>query len=576
MGKEEARARGARGAGPSAQTASHRKLVTVLALALLVAAWVRWDGLGDRNLGHPENFVPGLDVPDWVRFPPPRHDLAGVLRGTLIDGHPPGYFVLMLGWVRVAGTSLEAIRLPSVLAGVLSVGLLFLLVRRIAGSRAGLVAASLLAVHGFHVYWSQLARMYVPTSCLGLLSTWLLLRARGSRRVLDHLAYAAATTLALWMQMYAWPLLLGQIVYVLADALRNGRPARPLNAQGLAILLGLPVIQLAVFQNPPTRWFESPLGWGELGYLFAERIPRLEPAGDVTASLRVVALIAGLVVLVVAFARGASGPELTGEEDGGYTQAEEPVGRRSILGAALIACAAMVAFPSVVWGPIPARLGLGCLAVLPLIGALALRPIRARIDPGAASGVGRGLPRLGLAPCLVVVPAGAMLLISTVRAAFVARGTIVFLPYFVACAALAVDAAWRWKRIAGLGALVLLLGLHAASLGYFRSALASPRDYRGLADRIAVDLGPDDRILVLQNFIYPPLFHYLDAPDAAWIHEDHVAAVDEAPGRVFLVRFDDNALPDDVVAAVEGWRLVERREVRGGAAEVYERPSGTR
>jgi hypothetical protein len=49
----------------------HRVVLQVLVL-LSVAFALRLAGIESRTFGHPESFVPGVDVPEWVSQPPPR------------------------------------------------------------------------------------------------------------------------------------------------------------------------------------------------------------------------------------------------------------------------------------------------------------------------------------------------------------------------------------------------------------------------------------------------------------------------------------------------------------------------
>ena len=549
---------------PSRRPGLSWRIGVALSALLAIALLARLDGLGTRTLSHPENFVPGLDVPDWVSFPPERKDLVSILRGTLVDGHPPAYFVAMLGWVKLAGTSVFALRLPSAIAGALTVGLVFLLARRLANERVALVAALLVALHGYHVYWSQLARMYAPVACLGVLSTWLLLRARASMRRSDETAYVVAITSALWMQIYAWPLLLGQIVWIVWDALRNARPARMLTAQGLAVVLGLPVVQLAIYQNPGTRWLESTQGWWQLGYLYSDKVPLLVEPPAIVDTLRSVALVLGVLVLAHALIRPGSKPEPIHE---GAPCSH--FGRRTIWGSGLAIAACMTLFPLLVtWGSAAPRVLLWACVGLPLMGAALLGPVQRGTDALATRGVFRWLPRLALAPCLTVVPTITMVALSIARPVFVGRGTTVFLPYYSVCCALGIEACGSRKRSLGIAAFVVFVALHAGSLFYFRGAVATPREYRELAERLTAQLAPDDLILVRDNYVYPPLFYYLHADDQL-VHADHAERVELSDGRVWLVRFDENPLSPGVLAAVEGRELVETIEVRGGAADLY-------
>src|SRR5262245_41895397 len=155
----------------------------LIGLSLILGAWLRLSGLDRKSISHPEMYVPGIPLPEGISEPAPRMTFSRILTGTFSsDTHPPGYYLLMLPWTRVMGTSLRAIRLPSALLGLASVGLLFWL-GSLAGRRlAGGVAAILLAASGYHIFWSQVARMFALACFLGLASTVvLLLIVKGSR-----------------------------------------------------------------------------------------------------------------------------------------------------------------------------------------------------------------------------------------------------------------------------------------------------------------------------------------------------------------------------------------------------------
>ena len=83
----------------------------------------------------------------------------------------------MKPWVAVAGTSEVALRLPSVIAAVGAVVLVYSLAYRLYGTRVAFVAALLLAVNAFVLQWSQQARGYTFLLLLGVGVVWLFLRA---------------------------------------------------------------------------------------------------------------------------------------------------------------------------------------------------------------------------------------------------------------------------------------------------------------------------------------------------------------------------------------------------------------
>lgn len=77
------------------------------------------------------------------------------------DFHPVGYFLMLWPVVHQFGTNEIATRLISVIFGVFSVWLVFLIARQFFNRRIGLFASLLLAFNPLHIYYSTEARMYV-------------------------------------------------------------------------------------------------------------------------------------------------------------------------------------------------------------------------------------------------------------------------------------------------------------------------------------------------------------------------------------------------------------------------------
>lgn len=128
----------------------------VLVVILLLACGLRFYQLDTQSLWNDE----GTSVAVAQR------DLATIARDAANDIHPPLYYWLLSGWVRLFGTSETAVRSLSALLGVVLVALAYALGRRLAGPGIGLAAAFLSAVHPFQVAYSQEARMYILLAVL--------------------------------------------------------------------------------------------------------------------------------------------------------------------------------------------------------------------------------------------------------------------------------------------------------------------------------------------------------------------------------------------------------------------------
>ena len=138
---------------------------------LLLAFGLRACGLDAQSLWSDEGISlqrAGQSLPDLLANMPVEHT--------------PGYFVLLHGWLLVAGESDFGLRYLSLLPSVLAVALIAALARALHRSRQGelhtganfvaAAAALLLATSGFQIWYAQEARMYAWLLALALVAIW--------------------------------------------------------------------------------------------------------------------------------------------------------------------------------------------------------------------------------------------------------------------------------------------------------------------------------------------------------------------------------------------------------------------
>jgi mannosyltransferase len=143
---------------------------------------------------------------------------------TQHDTPPPLYYTLLHAWLAFwPGDVAYSVRLLSVLLGVASVLVTYLCGRELGGVRVGLIAALLIAVSPFRVWYSQEARMYALLALLCGLSAYFLLRALLHGGVGAWIGFTLSTTLALYTQVSATFFVLGEGVAVLAFLLAQSR-----------------------------------------------------------------------------------------------------------------------------------------------------------------------------------------------------------------------------------------------------------------------------------------------------------------------------------------------------------------
>lgn len=150
----------------------------LLAVIILVAILLRFPSLGDQSLWRDEAAT-------WLQI---NGSLADVLSRTATDNYPPLYNLLAWISVQLFGSAEWVLRLPSAVLGVLNVVLLYGLGARIGGRATGLIAATLLALSGYHIWYSQEARMYALLACAATAHAWAMVhfldRPRADRALL--------------------------------------------------------------------------------------------------------------------------------------------------------------------------------------------------------------------------------------------------------------------------------------------------------------------------------------------------------------------------------------------------------
>jgi uncharacterized membrane protein len=93
------------------------------------------------------------------------------------DFHPPLYYLILRFWSLLFGTSEIALRSLSIIAGVGTLWLVYLIGKEMANKKLGVLAAAFLATSGLHIYYSQEVRMYALATFLVTLSVYFFLKA---------------------------------------------------------------------------------------------------------------------------------------------------------------------------------------------------------------------------------------------------------------------------------------------------------------------------------------------------------------------------------------------------------------
>ena len=192
-----------------------------------------------------------------------ERDPGAILADLIRPGeNGPLYTLFMHFWLGVAGVGEAAVRTPSLLAGTAVVPLIYELGRKFLGGPAvGLVAAGLVAISPYQLWYSQDAKMYPLALLLTLASVYLFLTAleRGGRGLWG--AYVILTTLSFYIHLMSVLIVAVEVVYywllarpTVAEQFDpvDSKPARRRLKNRAAVvslgLLTLPYLPIAVWQ----------------------------------------------------------------------------------------------------------------------------------------------------------------------------------------------------------------------------------------------------------------------------------------------------------------------------------------
>lgn len=147
---------------------SPRVSLGLLVLLTLLAAGLRLPQLGVQSFWFDEAAT-------WSQV---NGSFLAMLSDTVSDNYPPLYNTVTWLFVQALGEAEWVLRLPAALFGIALVPMVFVLGTRVAGRSAGLLAALLVALSAFHLWYSLEARMYSLLALAACAFAWAVLRDR--------------------------------------------------------------------------------------------------------------------------------------------------------------------------------------------------------------------------------------------------------------------------------------------------------------------------------------------------------------------------------------------------------------
>jgi 4-amino-4-deoxy-L-arabinose transferase-like glycosyltransferase len=220
-----------------------------LAALTLLAAALRLSTLDLQSFWYDEAFTPVHVL---------HASLSATLRGVVhTENSPPLWYLIEWADSRVLGDGEVALRLPSALAGTATVPVAWMIGRELAGRRAAILAAALVACNPLFVWYSQEARVYALFVLMAALAMMFFARAERDPTRANLAAFSLSASLALLTHYFAVFLLIPMALWLLLAPHRRGSGDRRAVLAALAAptVVGLALLPLISAQGGHgTQW----------------------------------------------------------------------------------------------------------------------------------------------------------------------------------------------------------------------------------------------------------------------------------------------------------------------------------
>ncbi len=275
---------------------------------VLVAFFLRVYRLADKNIWWDEGWSL------WLA----RQDFVAIALRTAADEHPPLHYWMLRAWDSLAGWDVFSARFLSVAFGVLTVGLVYRIGKRVGGNWIGALAALLLATARFHIWWSQDIKNYTPSIFFAFAAVWFGLELiadsqwqvanssiRRSRLAIRNsvIAYSICAALAMLTHYLAALVLLALNLYWLFVLLRqSSRFSFSLWLVGNAFAAILFAPWLALYLQNAQAWSAAPaFDFGLFLKLIATALPlgvttNIDDYAGLTIGFTTLAVLGGITV----------------------------------------------------------------------------------------------------------------------------------------------------------------------------------------------------------------------------------------------------------------------------------------
>lgn len=185
---------------------NNKKYIVLLFGIILLGFLLRIYQLDSESLWQDEGFT--LNEVDKSNLKDTFKAVFGPPEGT-----PPAYFLLLHFWVKLFGSSDFSLRFPSVLFGVISIYLIFLVGKALFDKKTALIGSLIMSVSMIQILYSQDARAYSFFVLLILLSSLFFIKLIKNYDSKSLVCYFFSTVLLLYTHHFGLFVLLVQNIF---------------------------------------------------------------------------------------------------------------------------------------------------------------------------------------------------------------------------------------------------------------------------------------------------------------------------------------------------------------------------
>lgn len=188
-----------------------------------------------------------------------KQDLSNILTATLADNHPPFYYLFLHFWMKFSQSEFF-LRLPSIIFGLISIFLIYLVTEKLFDKKVASVSSLILALSPLHVYFSAETRMYSLWTMLTLAGFYFFLKILSRPKKIYYLIFNILFLISLYTHYFTIFFLLSLDLFLILKRKKYQRIVFGLFFCQVAIgLLFLPWVFYFLSNTHPKPWQITPV-----------------------------------------------------------------------------------------------------------------------------------------------------------------------------------------------------------------------------------------------------------------------------------------------------------------------------